>query len=220
MNWNMKKNIIFLFCALQIATLSGQTLKLQIGPSFSKLNWENSVVNETMYNKNVTGFNVLVGIDYLNLKYFNLSSNLGFIQKGGKDSIFVVAPPGEIEKKDLFKTKLNYLTVNTTANLRFPIKDFVIPYLFAGPRIDYLISYKEDAVLFQQFDDWGILNKLIYGALTGIGIDFKINKFFVGAVFNYYFNFNKIVDNTSEANVYNKIIDRTYTIDLKVGYTL
>jgi len=220
MNLNMKKNITFLFFVLQIGTLIGQNLKIQIGPTFSKLNWENSMVDETVYNNNITGVSVLIGIDYLNFKYFNLSSNIGFIQKGGKDSVFVVAPLGGVENKGLLKIKLNYLTVNTTANLKFPIKDFVIPYLFVGPRIDYLISYKEDAVVLQQFDDMGILNKLIYGVLTGVGIDFKIKKFFVGAVFDYYFNFNKIVDNTSDTNVSNEIIDRTFTIDLKVGYKM
>ncbi len=216
----MKRNITFLFFSLQILTLTGQNLNLQIGPSFSKINWENSMSNEIMYNKNVTGINVSIGIDYLNLKYFNLSSNIGFIQKGGKDSISVATPNGEIIGKQLIQTKLNYLTINTTANLKLPIKDFVIPYLFVGPRVDYLISYKESAVFIKQFDDWGKLNKLIYGVITGIGLDFKIKRFFVGAVFNYYFNFNKIVDYTSDNNVSNKILDRTFTINLKVGYKL
>ena len=75
------------------------------------------MVNETMYNKYVAGLNVLVGIDYLNLKYFNLSSNIGFIQKGGKDSILIVTQFGEPENKELFKITVNYITINTTANV-------------------------------------------------------------------------------------------------------
>ena len=216
----MKRNLTFLFFSLQILTLSGQNLTLQVGPSFSKLNWENSISNEILFNKNVTGINVLIGIDYLNLKYFYLSSNIGFIQKGGKDSVPVVAQNGEIEGKHVLKTKLNYLTLNTTANLKLPIKDFVIPYLFVGPRVDYLISYKESAAFIKQFDDWGKVNKLIYGVITGFGLDFKIKRFFAGAVFNYYFNFNKIVYYTSDNNISTKIIDRTFTINLKVGYKL
>jgi len=176
--------------------------------------------NEIMYNQTVTGINVLVGIDYLNLKYFNLSSNIGFIQKRGKDSIQVATSNGEIEGKRLMKNQLNYLTINTTANLKLPIKDFVIPYLFVGPRVDYLVSYKESADFIKQFDDWGKLNKLVYGVIAGVGLDFKIKRFFVGAVFNYYFNFNKIVDDTSDNNVSNKIIDKAFAVNLKVGYKL
>jgi hypothetical protein len=206
--------------------MAGQDLTLQIGPSFSTLKWENSMIEAEMYEDNLTGINVLMGIQYLDLKYFNLHSNIGFVQKGGKDSIPLVNVEGEILEIKLFKYRLDYLTLNTTANLKLPVKDIFVPYLFAGPRIDYLVSYKEDVVFLEQFDEMDALNKFTYGLVTGAGFDFQIQQFLIGTVFSYYFNFNKIVDWTTETEisnipeVTNTVDDKTFTINLKVGYRL
>jgi Outer membrane protein beta-barrel domain len=216
----MKRNFLILLVCLLNLSLFGQTLHLQIGPSFSKLNWKNSMVQDIMFNRNVTGFNASIGVEYLNLKYFNLNSTLGFIQKGGKDSISVTGPQGENESKEEFKIKLNYLTINTTVEFKVPIKEFITPYIFIGPRLDYLISYKEKANFIKQFDEINQVNKYIYGFIAGVGINFQIKKIQLGAVFDYYLNINKLVDYTSDKNVSNKISDNTYTLSFQVGYKL
>jgi len=220
----MKKNIIVFILSLQILSVLGQDLTLQIGPSFSKLNWENSMIKDEMFDNNLTGMNVLIGIAYLDLKYFNLHSNIGFIQKGGKDSIPVATAIGEVGDKQLFKNRLNFLTLNTTANLKLPIKDLLTPYLFVGPRVDFLVSYKEEAIFLEQFDNADKLNKVIYGFVTGAGFDLYIKQFLIGTVFSYYFNFNKLVDYTSDTEitnipeVTNTVADQTFTTNLKIGY--
>jgi len=217
----MKHNIIFLFLLLPIMTLFGQTFNLQIGPTFSKLKWENSLVQHTMLDNNVTGINALLGIEFWDNKYFNLSSNLGFIQKGGKDSISVTSPLGEMDSMMLFKERLNYLTVNTAFIFKIPVKDVIFPYIMAGPRIDYLISYKENIAFIKQFEDADKVNYLIYGIIMGIGINYKFDKIQLGIVFNYYVNLNKMVDYTWEnPNITNKISDNTFALNFQIGYKL
>lgn len=171
-----------------------------------------------MFNKNVIGFDASLGIEYLNFKYFNLSSGLGFTQKGGKDSLMVTGAQGENGSMAEFKIRLNYLTLNTVVELKVPIRDFITPYVLIGPRLDYLISYKEGANSIKQFDEIGKVNKFIYGIITGAGINFKIKKIQLGIVFDYYFNINKLVDYTSDKGVSNKISDITYTLNFLVGY--
>jgi hypothetical protein len=114
--------------------------------------------------------------------------------------------------------KLNYLTINTTFNLKFPIRKILEPYIFVGPRFDYLVSYKENVVLLKQFEDLDQLSKISYGLLTGCGINCTILKFQLGIAFDYYFNINKQVDFVSSYGVKNQLFDRTYTINTLFGY--
>ena len=216
----MKRNLLFLSVCLLNVSLLGQTLDLQIGPTFSKLNWRNSMVQGIMFNKNVTGFNASIGVEYLNFKYFNLHSNVGFIQKGGKDSISVTGSQGEVESKEEFKIKLNYLTLNTNIEFKLPIIKFITPYVLIGPRLDYMISYQEKVDFIKQFDEINQVNKFIYGFITGAGINFQIKKIQLGAVFEYYINLNKLVDYNSDKDVRNKISDYTYTLNFQIGYKL
>ena len=216
----MRKIVLIILLLLFSSTIFSQTLKLRIGSSFSKLNWENSITQDVMYDNTIIGLDVSLEVDYLNFKYFNLSSGIGFIQKGGKDSIYIAGiqnPEGTLSK---VKTTLHYLTVNTTFQAKIPIKDFISPFLAVGPRLDYLISYKEDASLIKGFENYGELNKFIFGLVVGGGINFHIKKIQLGIVFDYYFNFNRLVDYTLDNGASNKIYDRTYTLNISIGYKL
>jgi hypothetical protein len=217
----MKRLIILSVIIFITSVVLCQTFSLQIGPSFSNLKWENSMIDESHahFNKTAIGFNAMIGVDYLKLKYLNLSSDFGFIRKGGRDDLWYAGLElyGE---EEIITVKMNYITLNTTLNFKVPIKDFVFPYVLVGPRIDYLLSYKEDLEFLKQFEDYGILNKFTYGMIAGAGIDFIIKQYIFGTGFEYYLNFNRIVNATSEWGVFNSINDRTFIIDAKIGYQL
>jgi hypothetical protein len=218
----MKHCFIFLFVFLPIMTLFGQTFSLQIGPSFSKSTWENIwMTKHTLLQDKVIGTNASLGIEYWDRKYFNLSSSLGFIQKGGKDSIQLVFGPPEPIPLTFYKLRLNYLTVNTCAIVKIPVRDVITPYLLAGPRIDYLVSYKEDAAIIKEYEDVDKINYLSYGFITGVGIKYKLDKVELGVVFNYLINLNNLVDFkwTSDGPT-RKVSDNTYTLNFQIGYKL
>ncbi len=215
----MKRQLILLLSVLNFFSLGAQDLHLVTGPSFSLLNYTTSPSEGTAGTKTLTGFNAQVGVDYLKLKYFNLSSELGFIQKGGKFYIMEVTPEGEILSEAWFTDRLHFLTINTTANFKIPVKDFIIPYIFLGPRLDYLGWYHETAEFIKVFDDAKKLNRFIYGLSTGAGIKFKVKKFLLGVVFDYYLNFNDLVHSVSSTEDV-KLIDRTFTANVLIGYIL
>jgi len=218
----MKHHFIFLFVFLPIMTLFGQTFNLQIGPSFSKSKWENIWLAEhTLLKDKVIGTNASLGIEYWDNTYFNLSSSLGFIQKGGKDSIqFEFGPPEPIPFT-FYKLKLNYLTVNTCVIVKIPVRDVIIPYLLAGPRVDYLVSYKEDAAIIKDYVDIDKVTYLSFGFITGIGIRYELDKLQLGVVFNYLINLNNLVDyKWTNAGPTRKISDNTFTLNFQIGYKL
>ena len=113
--------------------------------------------------------------------------------------------------------RLNFLTINTTFNLKVPILQIIEPYIFVGPRLDYLISYSENDHLLKDFNYFKVLNKVIYGIITGGGINFKVKSFQLGLVFDYYLNVNKLVDIKTDYTT-NQISDNTFTINACFGY--
>jgi len=214
----MKTLLLLLLLIFLGTSVYGQTIYLKIGPSFSKLTWNNTMIDENPFQKGIVGYNAIVGINYLNFKYFNISSNLGFIQKGGNQTITYTDDLGDSIGTGEEIERLNFITINTTINFKILIKDFVEPYIFVGPRLDYLLSYKENIVFLEQFDDVGKLNKFIYGLSLGCGITFNVKKFRLGAAFDYYLNFIKQVNYESATGITNQLYDNTYTINALIGY--
>jgi hypothetical protein len=77
------KRFFLIFALLTIGFCSfSQTLKLQVGTSYSMLDWKVSSW-DAGFNKSIFKFTGSVGLDYFDKKYFNLSSNIGFLTKGG-----------------------------------------------------------------------------------------------------------------------------------------
>jgi hypothetical protein len=203
-------------------SLFGQTLDVQIGPSFSKSKWENLWMTEhPLLEDKVVGANASIGLEYWDHTYFNLSSSLGFIQKGGKDSIPLAWGPPEPIPLTFYKLKLNYVTFNTSVIVKIPIRNVITPYLMAGPRIDYLVSYKEDASIVKFYEDIDKLNYVRYGFITGAGIKYNLDKIQVGVVFNYLINMNNLVDFkwTSDGPL-RKVSEDTYVVNFQIGYKL
>jgi Outer membrane protein beta-barrel domain len=214
----MKTRVLLFSLILLGTTINGQTIYLKIGPSFSKLSWNNSIINEDPFNKGIIGFDAIAGINYLNFKYFNLSSNVGFIQKGGSESLTLTGALGDSLITVKETEKLNFVTINTTLNLKIPVKKILEPYIFVGPRLDYLISYKENIAFIKQFDDAGKLNKFSYGLLLGGGINFNVKKIRLGITLDYYLNMNKLVNDEAKTGVTNKLYDNTFAINALIGY--
>jgi hypothetical protein len=183
----MRKLIII--CAglfLTIGFSTGQIVKLQIGRNWSILGDGKSTQSFDPlkgFDEPFPGYSVFIGIDYLNLKFFNLSSNLGYILKKGEQSYISLRPNGG---SDLVtnKTNLGYLSINTTIDMKYPIRNLLIPFISLGPRLDYLISNKSES-------RWDILKSSVFGITMGGGLKYNISKMQIGLRFDHYFNFNK-----------------------------
>jgi hypothetical protein len=217
----MKTRLLFFLLLIIVSTSNGQTIFLRFGPSFSILTWKSSANESKPIPKFNIGLDAMAGVNYLNFKYFNLSSAIGYIQKGGSETITKDNYEFFTTKTTQFTSRLNFFTLNTTFNFKIPIKGFVEPNIFAGPRIDYLFSYNKDAI-FNQLSYYK-LNKVIYGILCGGGINFNIKRFQLGLVLDYYLNINKLVDCHMISSIgYDsgtiKIYDNTFTLNALIGF--
>lgn len=181
---DLKIRLILLFTGLFLAAGSsaGQIIKVQAGMNWSFIE-DGSGKPVQGFGEPFTGFCTFIGIDYLNLELFNLSSNIGYLTKKGEESYWSLRPNGG---SDLItnKTDLGYLSFNTAFNLKYPVRDLIIPYISAGPRIDYLIKDSSES-------RWDILKPAIFGTTMGGGLICRISGIEIGLRYDHYLNFNK-----------------------------
>jgi hypothetical protein len=218
----MRTRVLLFSLILLETTINGQTMYLKIGPSFSKLIWNTSVFYNGAFDQSIIGIDAIVGINYLKFKYFNLSSEAGYVQKGGSKTTLSHVIGDGVSRNTI---RLNFFTLNTTFNLKIPIKELIEPYIFVGPRIDYLFSYSEQEDFIKHFDEAGELNKVSYGIIFGGGIKLKVKRIQLGLVFDYYLTINKLVNYsitvstaTGMQEVTNKLFDNTFTINALFSY--
>jgi len=197
------KRLSLLSIALLIAGLSfGQTLKIQSGVSISTIDMQTSgsSTNLTKENKRLVAYSFFVGMDYLQHKNFNLSSNIGVLRKGGQSMLYTNWGYGEG-----ISASLDYLSLNTTCDFQFPIEDKITPFISFGPRVDVLLNPISE------------YNSLNYGLLFGGGLKYDINKKLqLGLRADYYLNF-KDISKTGQART---VSDKTFTTNLVLGYRL
>jgi len=189
--------------ALLITGLSfGQVLKIQSGVSISSIDMQTSGSSTglTKENKRLVGYSFFVGMDYLQHKNFNLSSNIGMLRKGGESMLYTNWGYGQG-----IKATLDYLSLNTTCDFQFPIEDKVVPFISFGPRVDVLLN---------SISEYNTFN---YGLLLGGGLKYPLSdKLQLGLRADYYLNFRDI-SKTGQART---VSDKTFTTNLVLGYRL
>jgi hypothetical protein len=218
----MKIRLLILSMLVIVYSSQGQTIFVKFGPSLSKVTWTSSIADlnyagTKVDTKSIIGFNAITGVNYLSFKYFYLSSGIGLIQKGSSETAITLNNEDYHRDTSQGTNILNYFTLNTTFNIKILIKQILEPYIFVGPKIDYLFSYSEKGEI-RQYDHTKI-NKLSYGILYGGGINFNINRIQLGIVFEKEFNINKLVDE-KYISIYKqtyKYYDNTFTIDVFIG---
>jgi hypothetical protein len=200
---------LFLFLLIAACTAShcfSQIVNVQLGFSTSKLDWIISPMPEAVYKKPVTNLFAAIGIDYANRKYFNLSSNIGYLVKGGGQAVTYTNDMGNTTSTEIHKGLLRYISLNTLVEAKIP-GNKLIPFICVGPRIDLLVS-KSDYLPKKD------LNEVSYGAIAGAGLKYPLlNKFQIGLRGSYLFNFNKIHDGYD-------IKDKTFVVNVSFGFKI
>ncbi|NJN25986.1 MAG: PorT family protein [Cyclobacteriaceae bacterium] len=205
-----------LLIGLTIAILTnGQTIKIQGGTSISKLDWQ--LKGLSLYNKTLIGYSIFAGLDYLDKQYFNLSTNIGIIRKGGKDEIVLTDQFGELTRQiNTEKPTLDYLSINTMIDLKYRIKETVSPFISLGPRFDYLVGRSKHFDSLEEIDE---LKSTSIGLILGGGLKYDISNLQFGLRADYYLDFTKVADWTIE-NTGNggEVTVNTFTINFTLGY--
>ena len=208
--------LLFILLILAIKFCNGQNINIQAGKNWSNLKWEND--DEIPgYTEKLKGGNIFLNLDYLNKKYFNLSSGVGFMHKSGETG-YTYWRPGYGYETGYSKSDLCYFSVNTTFNIKYPVWR-VIPFLNIGPRMDYLISNKNES------SRMGIVNSTVVGLILGGGLKYRISPIQIGLQFDYLINSGKIAKLPSrptytgyygEAQVY----EHAALVEIIIGYKL
>jgi len=216
----MKKLVLIITILLFTSLTYGQIIKIQGGLSSSSIIWDLENISTPIYDEILIGYSVFAGIDYMDKEYYNLSSNFGLIKKGGKDELEIFDGEFEFtgETKEL-KPTLEYFTLNTLFEAKYPVKKSILPFISFGPRIDYLIRSSKEFDSLEENDE---LNSVSIGMLLGGGIKYDINKLQLGVRYDYYLNFTKIAEWNIETSggMSGEISDNTFMVNLTIGYKL
>ena len=176
------KNLLFTLAGFifSIELTCGQIVSFQIVKNWSFLKGIDGKEIQG-FDESFQGYSPFIGIDYLNFKHFNLSSNIGYLIKKGEKSYYTPSPYGGSDL-ETNKTDFRFFTFNTRLDLKYPIRNLIIPYISFGPRLDYLASDKSDS-------RWTMSEPSVFGMILGGGIKYNISKIQIGLLFDRYINF-------------------------------
>jgi len=111
---------------------------------------------------------------------------------------------------------LDYLSINTTFDLKYPIKEIVTPFICIGPHFDYLLIVGDSFASIKELKNTSI------GLIIGSGLKYSISNFQIGLRADYYFDFTKIAKWESEFETEyprygGEITAKIFSINLFVG---
>jgi hypothetical protein len=194
--------ILFLYFSTQV---QAQTIKLENGVAFTSLKG-----NEDFSIGVMRPYQVTLGVSYLDKGWFNLSSQAGYIRKGGKEKILVYDSEYFAPINTYMKMGADYVSVNTTFQLKRNVQNETY-YVGAGPRVDFKVND-----VFTFLDDAIKSKPVLYGLKCEVGFDYTIHRLLLGVNFSYLPTFNRQVDTGYDLTFRNQ----TFTLGFVVGYLL
>lgn len=188
----MKRTALILFASVMYFTVSAQTLRFNAGTSYSKLDWKyiGEAGEEQQYKDPIFGYSFSAGMEYLEHKYYSLSSDLLFYKSGGQyseeelNSNFIFISPEKIS--------LSYLSFGTSFNFN-PINNKFRLQLSLGPRVDYVVAGAKESP-YDWIDQRDGLTKFNFGITAGIGLYYNRDNYIVGINSQYLNRMQKLAD--------------------------
>jgi hypothetical protein len=184
--------VLAIFFLTASPALRAQVLNLQAGASISNLHSSIGGMNYTFLGHTRDDLSAFIGMEYLERKYWSISSNVGFVRKGGRESWWDSTGGPVPQVTETF----DYVSFNTLFNLKYPIGKW-IPYVSVGPRVDFMVSHTH---FFPYFDYPGFLQNKSYGLVAAIGLRYAFSSFLVGIRAEHLYNFNHLVSQNDEIN--------------------
>jgi hypothetical protein len=197
-----------LLIALLLIPVMGaaQTIHINAGISSSNLNWK--VNGYKLDNSRLAGMSFYAGMDYLENHNFNLSSNIGYIQKGASSILFITDGAGNFLYVENARQTFNYISLNTIFEYYIYHTKELRVFVGAGPRVDYLASVGKRL---KKSD----FNDISYGLIAGAGLKYDQRRYTIGFRADYLPNFSKIYSHSNSS-----VTDKTYLINVTAGFKL
>lgn len=182
-----------------------QAFKIENGLSFSSMTSQKF----QLLDQKIVSYSVFAGYDYWEHKNYYLSSELGYVRKGGRENFSRNTETPEIELSDYW----NYIQLNTTFRFRYPYKNSHV-FIGLGPKLDFLISSKDFKN--EIFSNVGYqMHSVSYGAKLEAGIVEDFKRVRIGLNGSYFLNINGVGKSD-----YNKLNNNNFLIMLSVGYKM
>ncbi|MBD2753778.1 hypothetical protein [Spirosoma validum] len=196
---------LMLFSLLFISrNLYAQYLKIDNGIAVS--GFVNSQ-NLSLLKSRVSNYSVLVGSDYLEHKWYYLSSQIGYNSIGGKDQDVFIQ-----NDKVIVTERRGYLHLNTTFRAYKRISGLSL-LAGVGPYANVLLgSNRFDNELYSPYYD---IKSFHVGGKGEIGVTQDINKFRIGLVGSYLMSLTPVAKTP-----YLSLNNNAFAISLTVGYLL
>lgn len=197
--------LICLFCSERVFS---QVIKIENGVSFSKMNLPGNVFHD-----NLSMYSMNVGCDYLERKWYFLSSEIGYVRKGGAENAVYIDDPSDLRAIHL-KNTLDYITINASFNVKYNFRGFNL-YAGIAPTLDFLVKnrFKSDAPEENQNEEIFPAHKIVLGFKPSIGIFYDTDKIRLNIETSYMKNITKLSrSNSMKAN--------TFLLSFGIGYKL
>ena len=174
----MKRNTLLLLLILSFSAVYSQTLRFNLGSSLSKLDWlyYDGQVSEKYYENPILGYSLSAGIEYLEHKYFSVSSDILMYSCGGKYSI--EDKTGPFKHMGPERISASYLALGSSFNF-YPVNNKFKVQLSVGPRIEYMIIGTKEGP-YNWIENSHGLTRFNYGVTAGVGLYYEIEKYVVG----------------------------------------
>ena len=204
----IKIYIIFVICIVSNSLFTNaQCIKINNGIVISSINHDKMPV----LNNNETSYAGSIGIDYLNHKYFFLSSEAGYSATGGHDYILTLDVNGDRHAKT--KLKAHNLFINTTFNGKLPIfKNSFFLFADTGIQVDYMLKkdFYVDGIKISETPYDIDISRLYICIPFKAGVYYDFNRIRIGTYYSYLLNVNKR----------NNMTKRQQIITFSIGYLL
>jgi hypothetical protein len=215
----LQKHLTLLLLCL--ATLAQAQTTLRLGAGLTEGHMSHTYTelfgfSEDRFSDELFGFGVDFGAQYLDRGLYSLYSDISFIQSGGKDT-----PSDKENTRYTFlpnQFRVNYLSLGTMV-LVSPIRKKFRLQMGLGPRVDFLVSYKESLLLNWPEKNHYSLSRVNYGISGMLGLYKTIGKTEVGLGVTYFRRFLKLMD-IPPVFTGAESIEHTVMFRLSVGHIL
>ena len=161
-------------------------------------------------------YQMSIGLDYLDQGWYALSSNVGYLRKGGSFDFYEATDPGLNMLKRNMKYMFDYITLNTTFRVKTLSDSGWNFYAGVGPRVDVNvkrhISLGDMDSLFPE-QTAPAVNRIIVGLKCETGVNYNFDRYLLGLNVSYLPSFIK-------PNKDFIAHDRTFTVGILLGYRL
>ena len=182
--------------------LGAQVIKMENGVTLASMTRS----EYDFFTHTATGYTGRLGIDWLEHRWFYLSSEVGYMATGGMDHIDIMAEHGIEENVIDWHYRRDNLHFNTTFRFKLAYHDFHA-YLGVGPKVDIPLGSSLNEELFDK--------SVMFGIKTEIGCAYDFSHLRLGI------NLAYLPDLTKQAvPVLQQARNNIFSIGISVGYIL